>query len=88
MSLNRKTDEKSGRLARGFEVSIVGGGVGVASIGVGVKKLVLNEEWVPEFLGLHGEQEHPMGKLFLHQYEEYLKNLGILMLSQMSEKSW
>ncbi|GKA30243.1 hypothetical protein Tco_0716548 [Tanacetum coccineum] len=45
------------------------------------------KEWVPEFLGLHGGQEHPVEKLFLHQYEEYLKNLGILMPSRMKEKS-
>ncbi|GKG38961.1 hypothetical protein Tco_0460673, partial [Tanacetum coccineum] len=32
-------------------------------------KLVLKEKWVPEFLGLHGEQEHPVEKQIQHQYE-------------------
>ncbi|GJR52340.1 hypothetical protein Tco_1509082 [Tanacetum coccineum] len=63
LSLNQKTDAKSGSVDRGFVVSIVSGGVGVVSIGRGVK-----------FLGLHGGHEHLVEKQFLHQYEEYLKN--------------
>ncbi|GKE26477.1 hypothetical protein Tco_1441861 [Tanacetum coccineum] len=71
---------KSRSVDRGFVVSIVGGGVGVVSIGGGLK-------WVPKVLGLHGGHENLVEKLFLHQFKEYLKNLGSLMPSRMSEKN-